>query len=60
MSDDLQLSLSELRAKGDKALLDFLKAELDLGFTFVRLAQIEKGLDEAASEQAKRNAERGN
>lgn len=51
-------NLAELHAKGDKALMDFLKADLDLGFTFAHLSLLEKGLDEPASKQARHNAER--
>ena len=54
----MDVSLAELRAKGDKALMDFLKADLDLGFTFARLSQLERGLDEPASKRARHNAER--
>ena len=54
----MDLNLAELRAKGDKALMDFLKADLDLGFTFARLSQLEQRLDEPTSKQARHNAER--
>ncbi|MDQ2946757.1 MAG: hypothetical protein M3Y27_12560, partial [Acidobacteriota bacterium] len=54
----MDVSLAELRAKGDQSLMDFLKADLDLGFTFARLSQLEQGLDEPASKQARHNAER--
>jgi hypothetical protein len=57
VSDDFKSRLAELRAKGDQALIDFLRADLDLGLTFVRLSQIERGLDEPASKQARFNAE---
>ena len=38
--------------------MDFLQADLDLGFTFARLSLLEQALDEPALEQARHNAER--
>lgn len=54
----MDLNLAEVRAKGDKALMDFLTADLDLGFTFAQLSQLEKTLDEPASKQARHHAQR--
>ena len=38
----MDLNLAELLARGDRSLMDFLKADLDLGFTFAQLSQLEK------------------
>jgi len=56
--DDLESTLVDLRRKGDQALLEFLRNDLNLGLTFARLAQIEEGLDEPASKQALLHAQR--
>jgi hypothetical protein len=57
--DDLRSSLAELRVRADQSLIDFLRVELDIGFTFARLAQTERRLeDEAGSNQAMLYAER--
>ena len=51
------VNLAELRAKSDKALMDFLESDLNLGFTFARLSLLEQGLDEPAAKRARHNAE---
>lgn len=53
----MEFSLAELQAKSDKALVDFLRTDLDIGFTYVRLAQTEERLqDRAGREEAILNA----
>lgn len=54
----MDLNLAGWRTNGGKALIDFLNADLDLGFTFAQLSQLEQGLDEPASKRAMCNAER--
>ena len=55
----MEPDLVELRAQGDQALFNFLKTDLDISLTNVRLFQTERQLhDEVGSEQARLNAEK--
>ena len=51
MNDD-RVPLEKLRQRSQRALIDFLNVDLDLGFTFATTAEIEKGLDPPAYRQA--------
>jgi len=50
--------LEALRERADQSLIAFLRAELDLGFTFARTAKIETDIDQAGVERARKLAER--
>jgi uncharacterized protein (DUF1015 family) len=50
--EDLRAHHAELNAKGNQILIEYLTADLDLGFSFARLSKLERALNEAASKQA--------